>query len=227
MSEKNYDNQAPIFRFLIKHKWRIILPMLFAAIFWAYPRYSKEYVAVQQNIFIKSSGLYQIELKQEIMKTKNRVHSEEFLSALISKYDLYKTEKSQNTDEKILIERLRDSVEIRLQEEEMIEGVGVFIWIIFKKENSTNIAELSNYVTAQFESNPNFQANKYVSKPYDANPWRNYVFFGGLLQGLVMLIIPLILLWEIPNMFYSPKTQNTVFKPIKSDWQAELTQAKL
>lgn len=227
MSETTYDNQAPIFRFLNKHKWRIILPLLYAAIFWAYPRYSDQPVAVQQNLFIKSSILNQMELKQEVTNIQNKVHSDEFLHDLIRKYDLYKSEKSQNIAENVLIEKLRTSMRIRLEDEDLVEGVGVMIWINLKKENSENIAELASDVNDQFENERGFQINKYVSKPYDSNPWRNYVFFGGILEGLMMLVIPLILIWEIPNLFYSHKTKETVFVPLKSDWQSELTEAKL
>lgn len=227
MSDTTYDNQSPIFRFLTKHKWRIILPLLFATIYWAYPRYSYEPIAVQQNLFIKSSTLNQMELKQEVTKIQNKVHSDEFLQGLILKYDLYKTARSQNIDIKSSIEKLRNSITLEFRDSEYVNGVGYFIWVNFKKGNDKHIAELANDVTAQFENTQGFQINKYVSKPYDSNPWRNYVFIGGLLQGLVMLVIPLILLWEIPNMFYSPKTKETVFQPIKSDWQNELTKAKL
>lgn len=227
MSETTYDNQASIFRFLNKHKWRIILPLLYAAIFWAYPRYNTYPIAVQQDLFIKSSVFTQEELKQEVTKIQGKVHSNEFLQELIFKYDLYKSERSQNTEIQPLIERLRNSITLEFRDWEIVDGVQYFVWINLRKGNDEHIAELANDVTAQFENTPSFQVNKYVSKPYDSNPWRNYVFFGGLLQGLVMLVIPLILFWEVPNLFYSPKTKQTVFQPIKSDWQNELTEAKL
>jgi hypothetical protein len=53
------------------------------------------------------------------------------------------------------------------------------------------------------------------------------VFWGALLQGFTMLTIPLILIWEIPNIFFSPLTKENVFEPLKTDWQDELTNAKL
>jgi hypothetical protein len=37
----------------------------------------------------------------------------------------------------------------------------------------------------------------------------------------------LILIWEIPFLFYSQKTKETVFNPLKLDWQSELLEAKL
>lgn len=178
-------------------------------------------------MFIKSSVLNQEELKQEVTKIQRKIHGNEFLQELILKYDLYESERMQNSDIQPLIERLRNSITLEFRDWEFTDGVQYFIWINLRKENAAQIAEIANDVIVQFENVQGFQINKYVSKPYDSNPWRNYVFFGGLLQGLIMLVIPLILIWEIPNLFYSPKTKETVFEPIKSDWQNELTEAKL
>lgn len=227
MIAKNTNNEAPIFRFLNKHKWRIILPMIFALFYFALPRYNYYPVAVQQGLFIKSSILGQNELKQETTNIKNKIHSDNFLKDLILKYDLYKTERSNNVEEKLLIEKLRNAIGVSFPEWDFEDGVQANVWISFRKENSQHIVGISTDVTAQFENVESFQVIKYVSKPYDANPWRNYVFIGALMQGFVMLVIPLILFWEIPNMFYSPRTKETVFEPLKSDWQRELYEARL
>ncbi len=227
MKAKNTNNQIPIIIFLNKHKWRIILPLLYATIFWAYPRYNYYPIAVQQSLFIKSSVYNQEELRKEVAKIRDKIHSDDFLQELILKYDIYKSERSRNPEIKPLIEKVRNSITLELRDSEYFAGIQYHIWISFRKENAENIAALSHEVTFQFENNPDFQINKYVSKPYDSNPWRNYVFFGGILQGLVLLVIPLILFWEIPALFYSNKTKETVFKPIISDWQVELTEAKL
>lgn len=125
------------------------------------------------------------------------------------------------------LEKLRNVIEIRQDGEELIEGSEILIWIYFKEGQAEKIVNISDDVRAEFQSIEGLHMDKYVSKPYDANPWRGYVFWGGIMQGLVMLVIPLILIWEIPNMFYSPRTKSMVFEPIKSDWQNELNEAKL
>ncbi len=225
MKEDTSKNQIPILKFLNKHKWRIILPLSFSLFYLALPRYTKKIIAVQQNAFFKSSVLGEAEMIEEFSEIKEQVLSDESLKNLILKYDLYKTEREANVAENVLVEKLRNSVEIRIGNETFDRTA--FIWIRFNKENSQNIAALSGEVMNQFEKNPDIHIDKYVSNPYDANVYRSYVFFGALLQGFVMLVIPLILLWEIPNMFYSPKTKEMVFEPLKSDWQNELTDAKM
>lgn len=228
MEKRDVRNLPPIFSFLYKHKWRIILPLLFALFYFALPRYLADSTAVQQYLFIKSAALSQNDLKAEARSTIDLVRSDEFLENLVAGYDLYRTKKLDGDDEYLLIEKLRKSIYIQLEEEELVEGVEVSVWIHFRdKENAQHIAAISNDITAQFEKNKKLHVDKYVSKPYEPNPYRNWVFFGGILQGLIMISLPLILLWELPNLFYSPKTKEMVFEPLKADWHEELLEAKL
>jgi hypothetical protein len=228
MNESKTNNQPPIFRFLAKHKWRIILPLIFALFYFALPRYLAESIAVQQNLFIKSPTLNQEELKRETNAISNSVKSDEFLGHLINKYDLFKTKRKEGFSEKEIIQYWRERLELRLEDENMVEGVGVFNWLHFRdRENFPHIAAISDDIFAKFEQNQNLRLNRYVSKPYDAIGHRKEGFLGGMLQGLVMIVIPLIFIWEIPNIFYSPKTKKMVFEPLLADWQEELTDAKL
>lgn len=225
MNADKSSNQIPLLRFLNKHKWRIILPLIFALFYFALPRYLMESIAVQQNFFFKSDYLSKDEIRKEFLGIREQTLSDESLKNLIFKYDLYKAERNDNVSESLLIEKLRRVLEIRLDDEG--NNKAAVIWIHFRKENAQNIAALSDEIMSRFQQNPQIHIDKYVTEPYDANSYRNYVFFGGLLQGLVMIVIPLILLWEIPNMFYSPKTKQMVFEPLKADWQEEMIDAKL
>lgn len=225
MQKEKLRDQIPVVKFLNKHKWRIAFPMLFATCYFALPRYLRETIAVQQNVFSKSSVLDKTEMIKEFSEIRDQILSDESLEHLILKYDLYESEREVNVGENVLIEKLRNSIEIRLDDETSSQIA--FIWIRFNKENSQNITALSNEVMSKFENNPDIHIDKYVSEPYDADVYRNRVFFGGLLQGFVTIVIPLILIWEIPNMFYSPKTKEMIFEPIKLDWQNELNDAKL
>ncbi|HEY0426823.1 MAG TPA: hypothetical protein VGC76_03350 [Pyrinomonadaceae bacterium] len=165
-------------------------------------------------------------MSKEFLDIREQALSDESLKTLIFKYDLYKAEREANVAENVLVEKFRNAVEIRLDNEGTNQAG--FFWIHFRKENSQNIAALANEVMSRFEKNPNIHVDKYVSEPYEATATnRNYVLFGGLLEGLILISIPLILLWEIPNMFYSQKTKEMVFNPLKSDWQSELLDAKL
>ena len=226
MNQSNTNNQPPIFKFLVKHKWRIILPMLFAVFYFALPRYLHQIIAVQQNVFFKSSVMSKAEIHEEFSGIRQQILSDESLKNLIYKYDLYKVERANGITDNILIEKLRNSIEIRLDDE--LDNHSMFIWIHFREENSQNIAALSKDVMSQFEQNPKIHIDKYVTEPYLASRAKELVLFADIaVRGLFMLSIPLILLWEIPNMFYSPKTKKMVFEPLKADWQEELTDAKL
>ena len=104
MNESKINNQPPIFRFIVKHKWRIILPLIFALFYFALPRYMMELIAVQQTIFVKSPTLTQNELKKETAAVVDSVKSDEFLQSLINKYDLYRTKRDSGASEKEIIE---------------------------------------------------------------------------------------------------------------------------
>lgn len=229
MNESKTSNQPLIFRFLIKHKWRIILPMIFSLFYFALPRYMMDSLAVQQNLFIKSPTLNHEELKKETNAVIVSIKSDEFLGHLINKYDLFKTKRQEGFSEKEIIEYWRERLQIRLDDENMIESVSVFVWLHFRdKENHQHIAAISEDIFSKFEQNQNLRLNRYVSKPYDAHGYRNWVLFADIaFRGLILLSIPLIFFWEIPNMFYSSKTKKLVFEPLLADWQVELTEAKL
>lgn len=221
--DANKESRAPIFRFLLKHKWRIILPLLFALFYWSLPRYQVETVAVQQTLFMKSSTRSEDELRQEVANVQKSALSDENLAGLVSKYQLYPAESSENAK----IEKLRRSIEVRTEEEDVVGGTAVLIWAHFRKESGDHVTEISSDLAAPFENLQGVHIENFLTRPHDANPYRNYVFFGGLLQGFSLLVIPLIFLWEIPNLFYSSKTREMVFEPLRADWQEELADAKL
>ncbi len=226
MNESTTNNQPPIFKFLVKHKWRIIIPILFAVFYFALPRYLHQIIAVQQNVFFKSSVMSKAEIHEEFSEIRKQILSDESLKNLIFKYDLYKVERADGVAENILVEKLRNAINIRLDDE--MENRSMSIWIYFREENAQNIAALSKDVMSQFEKNPKIHIDKYVTEPYLASRARELVLLADIaVRGLFLFSIPLIFLWEIPNMFYSPKTKKMVFEPLKADWQEELTDAKL
>lgn len=225
MSENESINQIPIISFLNKHKWRIMIPLLFALFYWAIPRYMSEPIAVQQYIFFKSDVLTNEEIKKEFFINKEKVHGDEYLKALIIKYDLFQLERSKRVSESKFISKLRYSIHLSYSDYQSTNSASV--WINLNKENSKNILPLSKQVLAEFEQNPKIHSEKFVSDPYDSNYYRSTIFWGSLAQGFVFLVIPLVILWEIPNLFYSQKMKDMVFDPIKSDWQEEANEAKL
>lgn len=222
MNEKKLNNQMPILRFLNKHKWRIILPVLFVTFYFALPRYFQDHVAVQQNLFIKSSTLDKHELDREVSGIKDEVLSDEFLNSLISEFDLFENVSADKTN------YMRKRTDIWIQGEHYKNETAVSIWIHFNGNNTRNIAAIAEKISARFENNPRLQVHKYVTESYYPVVAPNFQLIADIaLQGLFLLSIPLILIWEIPFLFYSSKTKEMVFNPLKSDWQNELLEAKL
>lgn len=223
MNEEN--NQIPIIKFLKKHKWRLILPALVITLFISIPLVMVDWTAISQNLFIKSATLDKNGLTVEVTSKIQYVQSDEFLKGLIVKYDLFSGEK----DEKTKIEKLRKSIDVSFDKEDLIEGVSLNLYTRFKdKKGGEFIAEISNEIAAKFEQNQNWHIDKYVTKPYypliESKIER---LITNIFMSMLMFSVPLILLWEIPNIFYSPKTKKMIFEPLKADWQAELYEAKL
>ncbi len=228
MHEDKLNNQIPILRFLNKHKWRIIIPVLFAAFYFALPRFLNNSVAVQQYIFITSSKLNQSQLNAEVSGISDRILTDAFLQNLIVKYDLFADERQKGVEMDLLLNKVRNSILVQIKINNLTEGIFVSLWIHFRNQKPQLVMDISNEIAAKFKENQNIQVVKYVTPPYDESPYRNWVFVADImLQGFVLFSIPLILIWEIPNLCYSPKTKEMVFNPIKSDWQNELFDAKL
>ena len=201
-------------------------PVLFNIFYITLPQLLSDWTAVQQNLFIKSASFSQKELTEEANSKINYVKSDEFLESLILKYDLFIADKN---DRKTQIEKLRKAIDVRLEDEDLVEGVGVSVWTYFRdKANAKYIVQISNDVASPFEQNQSLHIDKYVTKPYGSTGNNKYFqFVANIFVLMLMFSLPLILLWEIPNMFYSPKTKQMVFEPLKADWQDELLDAKL
>jgi hypothetical protein len=223
MNEEN--NQIPIIKFLKKHQWRIILPVLFMTFFISLPLVLTTRTFVNQVISIKSATLTKNELSNDAALKIQYVQTDEFLKGLVVKYDLFRDE----NDEETKVENLRQAIKVKLDNENWIESVSVYVDTIFNDKKDTEfINEVTNDVVAQFERNPNWRIDKYVTKPYHSSlEIKISRLVTNIFVAMVLFSVPLILLWESPNMFYSRKTKEMVFEPLLADWQSELTDAKL
>lgn len=225
MSENK--NRIPILRFLNKHKWRIIVPILITTVYFGLPRYFHKPFACQYYLFITSSqNAAREQLSAEVSDISSQVLSDESLRGLIAKYDLFTEERKSGIDDKLLIEKMRAATRIEPELENTANGAMVYVWAHFWDIDSQKVTAVSNEVAARFEEQSNFRVMKYIAPPYDYNVWRGWALFGSALQGATFSLL-LILIWEIPNLFYSQKTKETIFEPLKSDWQSELIEAKL
>lgn len=223
MNEEN--NQIPIVKFLKKHQWRIILPVLFMTFFISLPLVLTTRTFVNQYLSIKSPTLNRNELSNDVASKVQYVQSNEFLKGLVVKYDLF----SDENDEETKVENLRQSIGVTLDNENLIESVSVYVDTRFQDKKGTEfITEITNDVVAQFERNQNWDIDKYVTKPYHSSlETKISRLILNIFVAMLLFSAPLIFLWEIPNMFYSPRTKQMIFEPLKADWQEELYEAKL
>ncbi|HXG85530.1 MAG TPA: hypothetical protein VNI84_16020 [Pyrinomonadaceae bacterium] len=176
MHEDKIKNQIPVVRFLNKHKWRIIIPVLFAAFYFALPRYFNDSVAVQQYIFITSSKLNQSQVKAEVLNISDKILTDDFLQHLIVKYDLFTDERQKGIEMNLLLNKLGNSIQLQLKTDNLAEGTFVSLWIHFRNLKPQSVMDISNEIAAKFEENQNIQVMKYITPPYDASPHRNWVF---------------------------------------------------
>jgi len=227
MHEDKLKNQIPILRFLNKQKWRIIIPILFTTVYFGLPRYFREPFASQYYLFITSAqNAAREQLNSEVTDVSNQILSDESLLGLITKYDLFAKERKSGINDKLLIEKMRRATQIRPDTDNTANGAMVYVWAHFWDTDPQKVIAVSNEVVARFEEQSNLRVMKYIAPPYDYNPWRGWVLFGSAMQGATFSLL-LILIWEIPFLFYSQKTKEMVFNPLKSDWQNELFEAKL
>ena len=228
MDAEKLDNQIPLLRFLNKHKWRIIVPILFCVIYFGLPRYFREMSApCQYYLFISSAqNAAPEQLNREVVEASERILSDESLRDLLVKYDLFPIERSKGMDEHQLIGKMRIATRIEPDTDNTANGAMVYVWAHFWNDDPQKVFAVSNEIASRFEQQSNFRVMKYIAKPYDYNPWRGYVLLGSALQGATFSLL-FILIWEIPFMFYSQKTNEMVFDPLRSDWQNELLDARL
>ena len=71
-----------------KHKWRIVIPVLFIMFYFSLPLVLSDWTAVQQNLFIKSENFNQKELTDVANFKISYIQSDEFLESMVLKYDL-------------------------------------------------------------------------------------------------------------------------------------------
>lgn len=228
MQEDKIDNQIPILRFLKRHKWRIIIPILFCVVYFGVPRLSQRLVSSPCDLFITSARNAPPEqLNKEVLEAFHQINSDESLLGLIVKYDLLADSRKSGIEEEILIENIRKRIQIMPEVKNTANnGAVVYIWMTFWDEDPQKVTALSGEIASRFEAQPNLQVMKYIPPATDTS-FRTEVALTSPLPAGVAFSLLLILIWEMPFLFYSQKTKETVFNPLKSDWQSELFEAKL
>lgn len=238
MDEDKLRNQIPIFRFLNKHKWRIILPTLFFVGYWSLPFYSVTKGKIQQSyLYATSTHNASFEdLNQEVTNISVELQSDESLLALIKKYDLFTNDRRQGVPDDQLIDKMRMAMVVGPDSTKPSDGMvitkpagGVYVYVLvrLRDEEREKAAALTNEIANRFQSQATLSVMKVgnLSVPRSGFPSIFVMIMIGA-PGVFFSLI-LIFVWEIPFLFYSTKTQEMVFDPIRSDWRDEKTEAKI
>lgn len=234
MDDDKSRSQIPIFRFLNKHKWRIVLPILFYAAYIYIPLYSVDRpMGILSRLFVTSTQIATPEdLDREVTKITEHVQSDESILGLINKHGLFSTDRRQGVPANELIDKMRTSMVVGTDVESPPGGVSVFVWANLPDDGSEKTRALSDDIISRFESQPDLIVTRIVNAP-PPDPSSRLSLSTRILFGLFLVwpalfsSLLLIFIWEIPFLFYSKKTQEMVFDPIRSDWQYELTDPDL
>ncbi len=234
MDQDKFYNQIPILRFLNKHRWRIVLPILLYAAYFYIPLNSVNRPAgVLARLSVTSTQVTTPEdLNQEVAKITEQVQSDESIIALINKHGLLLNDRRHGMPANELIDKMRTSMVVGPEGDSPSGGVSVFVWASLPDDRPEKTKALSDDIISRFESQPDFSVARIVNPPArnlsSGLSISTRVMFGlFLVWPALFSSLLLIFIWEVPFLFYSKKTQEMVFDPIRSDWQAERIEAKV
>jgi hypothetical protein len=219
--------QSLIFRFLNRHKYRIILPILITSGYFGYFAYFYQKTDSYQTLFVTSTqNASNKQLGREIIDFSDQIKSDEFFRGLVTRYDLFSEQRKQGVDEGILAQRLLRGTHIWVGDDNLEKGVTVSVGAFIRNEEPEKVDLITREIISRFEEQPNFQVvSKYISPPSDRTPTIGFFIFRTVVCGGIYAVL-LIFIWQIPYLFYSQKTKEFVFEPLKADWQEELLTAE-
>jgi hypothetical protein len=230
MRQRNFNDQAPIFRFLNKYKWMIMIPVLITTLYMALPPFLnlKQRASYSSGLFITSSKLDQDQLNKTVRQINGQILSDEFILSLIIRHELFSQQRAKGIDERELAEKFRAFNGLHSGTENLSEGASVTLWLNSWNEDAGKLKGLADEIIGVYEANPDLRVFKYTPAPKAPDEYQLPLSGVALIAFLTILFfsLPLILLMESPSLFYSLKTKETVFDPIRADWQDELAEAK-
>lgn len=223
--------QIPIFRFLNKHKWRLVLPLLLYLGYFYLPIHQIDNrMGVVSRLSVTSTrNAAPEDLKQEVAKVADAIQSDESILRLIKKAGFLAEERRSGMSEGELIDKMRVSMVVGTQDDSPAGNVGVFVWANLPGDGPEKTTALSDEIINSFASHSDFSVTYAPPPPRRDSgiglPTRMLFRFLAILPALLCSIF-LIFVSEIPNLFYSTNTQEMVFDPIRSDWKQERVDAK-
>lgn len=227
MDEDKLRNQIPILGFLYKHKWSIIVPLLISVYYLGFPYsfnvpptpsvYSQLSIKPAQDDSLKS-------INQQVANVLYGINSDESLLALVAKYDLFSQDRKNGISDQDLLEKVRWRISVEQQLNSPEDEAVVFVSARFLGEDFQKNDAVTKEIESRFEKISDFNVSKPKLMMDFRPPWKlrltilmiYWFFFASIL----------ILIWETPRLFYSRKTQELIFDPIRSDWEREAAEAR-
>lgn len=209
------------------------MPILIYSAYFYLPFYfvNRPVGVVSHHLVTSTQNATPEELNNEVTKVTEEVQSDESIIALIKKYGLFAKERGQGMPAHELIEKMRVSMVVGtdVPSNPPDAGVRLFVWAKLPDDGQEKTKALTDDIISRFESRSDFAvttAPKPALPKLDI-PLSTRIFFQLLLvfPALITSFL-LIFIWEIPNLFYSKRTQEMVFDPIRSDWRGERIEAK-
>ena len=243
MIDNGKATQIPIFRFINRHKWVIIVPIILCTLYFGLPRSfyrsssqdssQKYFSAIFEGEVNSSNGQYagsDEKLLAEIESTQRDLKDASFLKDLIVSNNLFESERSKG----IGLDELAQSFDKWIYPSaEIVDGGGsvtLSVIIFLQKQDRNKIEMVSRSVGDRLRSATGLDIIQIDAiQPAPSRILRYFVLLKiifGLFLG-VLISVGLILLLESPNLFYSPKIHEEVFIPIRSDWQIERAETVL
>ncbi|MEZ5344154.1 MAG: hypothetical protein R2681_01245 [Pyrinomonadaceae bacterium] len=241
MTDREFETHVPLFRFLNKHKWMIIVPVLFCVIYFGIslkpnymPATEGERITAGLSGEIEAGEKENIDARNEIIgeikSIQRNIGSEAFLKRLILRNDLFRKERADGIDLGHLARSLQPWIHLNM-EDRVERGIYFSAFILLDRRDQDQAAGVNMDLNEEFSAFSGTAKLSSFGGLSSSQPGAtNMIFYLKLLIGLslgFLISVLLIILRESPNLFYSEKTREEVFKPIISDWELERSELGL
>jgi hypothetical protein len=225
----NLPENRSAFEIFLRYLWRrkaiIFLPIAAMSLYVGFYRYFSPNGFASQGSLTVTQKIKSEPILHRLEEIKREILSSAYLEQLILKHDLFRHERESSVPISELVEKLRKVFErnIDISDDETGEVGSVFL--LFSAAERQTAEAVSKDLASSFEAESNFNVIKSFYKPHEYQLKGSSAFLIGAVWGAFFISLPLLFLYEIPNIFYSPRTHKEVFQPLLADWREEYFEA--
>lgn len=225
----NLPENRSAFEIFLRYLWRrkviIFLPIAAMSLYTGFYRYFSPNRFASQGSLTVTQKIKSEPVLHRLEEIKREILSSGYLEQLILKHDLFRRERESSVPMSELVEKQRKIFEtnIRISDDETGEVGSVFL--LFSAADRQTAETVSKDLASRFEAESNFNVIKSFYKPHEYQLKGSSAFLIGAFWGAFFISLPLLFLYEFPNIFYSPGTHKEVFQPLLADWREEYFEA--